>query len=158
MRILFLLALLLLAPTVVAQSLVERQALTLDGAIILAEAARAEAIANDWSVVIVVVDAGGHLLHLQRMDGVQLASLEIAQRKARASALYRRPTKVFADRLAEGNEAVHQLPGAIPLEGGLAIVVEGEVVGAVGVSGVRGDQDAQIGQAGIDALIASLRE
>lgn len=143
--------------TAAAQPLVaQRQALTLAGAKVVATAAEAEALRNGWHVVIAITDAAGHLLYLQRMDGVQGGSLEIAQQKARTSALYRRPSKVFSERLANGNHAIPSLPGALPLEGGLPIIVDGEVIGAIGVSGVRGDQDAQIGQAGIDALLARL--
>lgn len=147
-----------LAPETEAQVIADTHRLTLDGARVIAAAAEAEAVRNGWNVVLVVADAGGHLLYLQRMDGVQLASLEIAQHKARTAALYRRPTKAFADRLSDGNQAVLVLPNALPLEGGLPIVVGDEVLGAVGVSGVRGDQDAQIAQAGLDALRARLGE
>ena len=136
-----------------AQPVAEAPVLTLEGVEILAAAAQAEAVANDWNVVIVIVDAGGNLLHLQRMDGVQLGSLEIAQRKARTAAFYRRPTQIFADRLASGNAATQTLPDVIPLRGGLPIAVNGTVVGAIGVSGVQSIQDEQIAQAGITALL-----
>ena len=141
-----------------AELLAPRPALTLEAAKVVAAAAEAEALSNGWQVVLAITDAGGHLVYLQRMDGVQLGSLEIAQQKARTAALFRRPTKVFADRLAEGNQAMLDLPDAIPLEGGLPIVIEGQVIGAVGVSGVRADQDAQIAEAGIAALLARLEE
>ena len=147
-----------LAGGTAAQPLPDRPALTRDAVRTLAEAAEAEATANGWNVVVVVVDEAGHLLSLTRMDGVVLGSLEVAQRKARTAALYRRPTKVFADRLAGGEQAVLSFPDVIPLEGGLPITVGGVVVGAVGVSGVRADQDAQAAQAGIDALLARLGE
>ena len=147
-----------LAGGAAAQPLPDRPALTRDAVRTLVEAAEAEATANGWNVVVVVVDEAGHLLSLTRMDGVVLGSLEVAQRKARTAALYRRPTKVFADRLAGGEQAVLSFPDVIPLEGGLPITVGGVVVGAVGVSGVRADQDAQAAQAGIDALLARLGE
>lgn len=141
-----------------AQLLAEKPALTLEAAKIIAAAAEAEARQHGWEVVIAITDEGGHLLFLQRMDGVQRGSLEIAQRKARTAALYRRPSKAFADRLAGGNVSTLAFPDVIPLEGGVPIVVEGHTLGAVGVSGVQAAQDAQIARAGIDALLARLEE
>ena len=136
--------------------LAEKQALTLDAAKVVAAAAEAEALSNDWQVVIVVVDAGGHLLYLQRMDGVQLGSLKVAQEKAVTAALYRRSTKAFADRIANGNNATLSLPNVIAIEGGLPIIVNEQVIGAIGVSGVPAHFDAQIGRAGIAALHAQI--
>lgn len=128
--------------------------LTLDAVKRIAAAADAEAARNNWKVVIVIVDASGQLMYLQRHDDVQLGSLQIAQAKARTAALYRRPTKVWADRLAgENGSIVLTFPDVIPLEGGLPIIVQGYTIGAVGVSGVISQQDAQIAQAGISALI-----
>lgn len=134
--------------------LAQRKALTLEAARRIAAAAEAEARKNNWNVVIAIVDEGGYPVYLARMDGVQLASIEIALRKARSAALFRRPTKVFEDQLAGGRQAVLALPGAMPAEGGLPIVVEGEVIGAIGVSGVTGQQDGQIARVGVDALAA----
>ena len=139
-----------------AQLLAETQALTLEATKIVAAAAEAEARANDWDVVIAIVDAGGHLFYLQRMDDVQIGSVRVAQQKARTAALFRRPSKVFADRMANGNNATLGLPDVIPNEGGLPIVVDGQVIGGIGVSGVRSEDDATIAQAGIDALLARL--
>ena len=147
-----------LASGAAAQTLPEHAALTRDAVRTLTDAAEAEAVANGWNVVVVVLDAGAHPLALVRMDGVILGSLEVAQRKARTAALYRLPTKVFADRLAAGDHAVLSFPDVMPLDGGLPIVVGGAVVGAIGVSGVRASEDAQIAQAGIDALRARLGE
>lgn len=139
-----------------AQILAEKQALTLEAAKIVAAAAEAEAMSNDWAVVIAIVDAGGHLLYLQRMDGVQLASLEVARQKAVTAALYRRPSKAFADRITDGNNATLSLPNVIAIEGGLPIIVNEHVIGAIGVSGVPAHFDAQIGRAGISALLAQI--
>ena len=130
--------------------------LTLDGAKIIAASAEAEAKANDWNVVIVICDAAGNLKFLERMEGVQLGSLAIAQEKARTAAIFRRPSKVFSERIADGATALMTIPNMIALEGGLPITVDGQVIGGVGVSGVRSDQDAQIAQAGIDALLKKL--
>ena len=147
-----------LAGGATAQPLPDHPALARDAVRVLTEAAEAEAVANGWNVVVVVLDAGAHPLALVRMDGVILGSLEVAQRKARTAALYRVPTKVFADRLAAGDHAVLSFPDVIPLDGGLPVVVGGAVVGAIGVSGVRASEDAQIAQAGVDALRARLGE
>ena len=149
---------LLWAPDAQAQVIEERTALTLEGAKVVAEAAATEARQNDWNVVIVVVDANGDLLHLQRMDRAHLGSLQLAQEKAQTAARYRRPSKDFADWLHEGGQAALALPGAIPSEGGLPIIVDREVIGAVGVNGVRAAYDTQIAQAGIDALLARIEE
>jgi len=133
----------------------QRKTLTLEAARKIAAAAEAEARKNNWNVVIAIVDEAGYLVYLQRMDGVQLASIEIAQGKARSAALFRRPTKAFEDQLVGGRQAILALPGAMPFEGGLPIVVDGEVIGAIGVSGVTAQQDGQIAKAGVDALLAA---
>jgi glc operon protein GlcG len=116
--------------------------------------AEAEAKKNSWNVVIAVLDSGGHLVMLQRLDGAQLGSLEAAKEKAYSAVLYRRPTKVFQDLVAQGgpNLRLLRLSGASPLEGGIPIIVDGKLIGAVGVSGVTSEQDAQIAQAGAEAL------
>ena len=127
--------------------------LTLDDAKKIAAAAEAEARRNNWPVVIVVVDDGAHLLHLLRLDNTQFGSIDVAIGKARAAIAFRRPTKAWEERLADGRMGYLGLPGILPIEGGLPITVDGQFIGAVGVSGVRSDQDAQIAQAGIDALV-----
>ena len=137
----------------VAQS--QQPALTLEAATRIADAAQAEATRNKWNVVIAVVDAGGYLVHLRRMDGTQLGSIAVAQEKAKSAVLFRRPTKAFADAVASGRTAVLRLPGAIPIEGGVPLFVGEQVVGAIGVSGVTAEQDGQIAQAGAKAFSAS---
>jgi uncharacterized protein GlcG (DUF336 family) len=116
--------------------------------------AEAEAKKNSWNVVMVVLDSGGNLVMLQRMDGAQFGSIEVAKDKAYSAVAFRRPTKAFDDALAQGgaNLRILKLSGAAPLEGGIPIVVDGKLIGAVGVSGVTSAQDAQIGRAGIDNL------
>jgi glc operon protein GlcG len=133
----------------------ERPGLTLEAATRVAAAAEAEATRHNWSVVIAVMDGGGHLVHLRRMDGAQLGSVAVAQEKAKTAVLFRRPTKAFADRVAAGNTALLRLPGVIPIEGGIPLMVGRQVVGAVGVSGVTSEQDGQIAQAGVKAFSAS---
>ena len=129
--------------------LATRKALTLSAAKEMAAAAEAEARKNNWNVVICIVDEGGHLLYLQRMDETQLASIEIAQGKAKTAMLYKRPTKAMEDAVAGGRAVVMRLPGALPVEGGLPITVEGRIIGGIGVSGVQSVQDAQIARAGL---------
>jgi glc operon protein GlcG len=136
--------------------LADKKALTLAAAREMAAAAEAEATKNGWNLVIVIVDDAGNLLYLERMDGVQLASIEVATRKARTAVLYRRPSKDFADRMASGNTTTLALPEVIPLEGGLPIVIDGQVIGAIAASGAQAVQDAQAAQAGIDALLRKL--
>ncbi len=134
----------------------QRKALTLEGAKQIAAAAEVEALKNKWNVAIAIVDEAGYLLYFQRMDGVQLGSVEVAMQKARTSALFKRPSKAFEDTVAGGRIVVLKLEGAVPLEGGLPIEVDGQIVGAIGVSGVTSQQDAQIGKAGIDAFLKNL--
>ena len=116
--------------------------------------AEAEARKNNWNVVIAIVDTGGHLVALQRMDNVQFGSIDVARRKAFSSAAFRRPTKAFEDAIAGGGAGLRilSIDAASPLEGGLPIVLEGKLIGAIGVSGVTSPQDAQIGKAGADAV------
>lgn len=128
--------------------------LTLDDAKVIAAGAEAEARRNGWPVVIVIVDDGGHLLYLQRLDDAQFGSINVAIEKAQAAIAFRRPTKVWEENIAEGHLRYLNLPGTIPIEGGLPIVVNNQFAGAIGVSGVRSFQDAQIAQAGIDAFVA----
>ena len=131
--------------------LADKKVLTLDGAKKVA-AAEAEAKKNNWNVVIAVVDDGGHLLYLQRIDGTQTGSIEVAIQKARTAQAFKRPTKVFEDAIAGGRNALIALHGALPLEGGLPIVVGGQLVGAIGVSGVKSTEDGQIAKAGAESL------
>jgi glc operon protein GlcG len=155
MKALLLLLLVLFLPPAVRAQLAEKKVLTLAAAKVMAAAAEAEATGNGWSLAIVIVDDGGNLLFLQRMDGAPLASLQVAQAKARTAVLYRRSTKEFADRMATGNTPL-AMPEVMPLEGGLPIVVNGQVIGAIAASGATGAQDAQASQKGIDALLARL--
>ncbi|QQC64676.1 heme-binding protein [Paraburkholderia ginsengisoli] len=118
------------------------------------EAARAEAEKNKWAVAIVVVDDGGHPLAMLRLDGGAPASSYIATEKARTAAIGRRETKVYEDMINNGRTAFLSAPLQGTLEGGVPVIVDGQVVGAVGVSGVKSDQDAQIAKAGIAAIAA----
>lgn len=126
--------------------------LTLADAKRVAAAAAEEAQRNGWSVVIAVVDDAGLLVYLERLDGVQPASCDIAQAKARAAALFRRPSKALEETVAGGRVALLSLPHIIPVEGGLPLVHEGQIVGAIGVSGVQSFEDGIVAKAGADAL------
>ena len=119
----------------------------------IADAAQAEATRNQWAVTIAVVDSGGHLLHLQRLDGAARISSEIAPAKARTAALGRRESKVYEDMINQGRVSFLSAPVLQGmLEGGVPIMVDGQCIGAVGVSGVKSSEDAQIARAGIAAL------
>jgi glc operon protein GlcG len=119
----------------------------------IAAAAEAHALQKNWAVTIAIVDAGGHLLWLQRLDGAAPISAQIAPAKAHTSALGRRESKVYEDMINGGRVSFLSAPGlAGTLEGGVPIMVDGEVVGAVGVSGVKSSEDVEIAKAGIAAL------
>ncbi|MCB1897111.1 MAG: heme-binding protein [Rhodocyclaceae bacterium] len=130
----------------------ETKLLTLDDVRRIAAAAEAEAERNGWAVSIAVCDAGGHALWLQRLDGAPLMSAQVAPEKARTCVLTGKPSKTFEDMVNNGRYAALAMP-VTPLEGGEPIVVDGRVIGAVGVSGVRASEDAQIARAGIAALM-----
>lgn len=124
---------------------VEDTARIMDGAI-------AEARKNNWAVAIAIVDDGGHLLQFARLNGTPPASAHIAPEKARSAALGRRETKIYEDMINQGRNAFLSAPLQGMLEGGVPIIVDGQVVGAVGVSGVKSIEDAQVAKAGIAAL------
>lgn len=117
-------------------------------------AAQAEAVKNKWNVAIAIVDSGGHLVAYERLDSTQYGSVEVALEKAKTAVAFRRPTKVFQDAVAGGGEGLRmlKLPGALPVEGGLPLVVGGKIVGAIGVSGVTSAQDGLIAAAGVAGL------
>jgi len=144
----------LLASQVSAQAPSYGPSVTLDGAKKVVAAAAAEARKNNWNVSIAVVDTGGFLVYYERLDDTQTASGVIAIEKARTSAMFRRPTRVFTEAIAKGGGgvALMGLPGVTPNTGGVPIVSGGKIIGAIGVSGVTGDQDEQIAKAGAAAL------
>ena len=119
----------------------------------IAQAAEAEALAHQWAVTIAIVDDGGHLLWLQRLDGAAPISAQIATAKARTAALGRRDSKVYEDMVNQGRVSFLSAPTLDGLlEGGVPVMVDGQCVGAVGVSGVKSSEDVQIARAGIAAL------
>jgi glc operon protein GlcG len=126
--------------------------LTLQDAKRIAAAAEAEALANSWPVVIAIVDDGGHLLYLQRSHDTQFGSVETAIMKAHAAAAFQRPTRISEEAVLGGRLIHLALPGVIPAEGGVPLLRNGQVIGAIGISGVRSFQDGQIAQAGANVL------
>jgi len=128
--------------------------ITLEQAHKVMAAAEAEARKNNWNFSIAIVDPGGHMVLMQRMDGAFFASAKVAGDKAWSAAAFRRPGKAFQDRLATGGAEIRilRLQGASPIEGGDPIVAGGKVIGAIGVSGGAGEQDGQVSRAGAGAL------
>ena len=125
-----------------------------DAAKKIAAAAIAEARKNNWAMAVAVVDTGGYLVSFERMPDTQLGSVEVSIEKAKSAALFRRPTKSFQDTVAGGGEGLRilRLTGAIPVEGGIPIIVDGKLIGAVGASGGSSDQDGRTAQAGAAAM------
>ncbi len=129
-----------------------RQMLTLDDCRKISAAAEAEANKNNWNVCIAILDDGGHLLHLVRMDGATPANSRIAIAKGVTSAETRRSTAMWEERIKGGRHSMLKMPNVTPVQGGLPIVIDGQCIGAVGVSGVQSHEDEQIAKAGIDTL------
>jgi glc operon protein GlcG len=128
--------------------------ITLEQARKMSAAAQAEALDKSWRMVVAIMDAGGHLVLLERMDNAQFGSVQVAQDKARSAVAFRRPTKAFHDMVAAGGEGLRMLAmsGAVPIDGGLPIIVGGVVIGGIGISGGTSAQDGQVAQAGLAAL------
>jgi glc operon protein GlcG len=133
-------------------NLADKKALTLTAARAIVAAAEAEARRHNLNVTMTVVDDGGHLLHLARMDDTGLASVDVSIAKARAAVMFKRPTKFWEDAYASGKTHLATLPGVLPIEGGVPLLVDGTIVGALGVSGASSAQDGQVAAAGVAAL------
>ncbi|MGH8669782.1 MAG: GlcG/HbpS family heme-binding protein [Burkholderiales bacterium] len=129
-----------------------RPMLTLEDCKKISAASEAEAKKNNWNVCIAILDDGGHLLHLARMDGATPANSRIAIEKGRTAAESRRSTAMWEERIKAGRHAMLGMPGITPVQGGLPIVIDGVCIGGVGVSGVQSHEDEQIAKAGIDTL------
>ena len=129
-----------------------KKSMTLAAAKQIAAAAEAEAVKNNWTVVIAVVDDGANLVYLQKADNTQIGSIEIAQEKAKTSVRLKRPTKALEDVVLGGRNTVLKAPGVLPIEGGLPLMIDGVVVGAIGVSGVTSQQDGVVAAAGAAAF------
>ena len=129
--------------------------IALDAAKKFAAPALAEAARNNWAMAVAVVDGAGDLVYFEKMDATQAGSVVVAIDKARSAARFKRPTKAFQDMLAAGGDGwrVLGLQGAVPVEGGIPIVIEGKIVGAIGVSGGTSPQDGQCAKAGVDGAV-----
>ena len=152
------LAFCLSAATALQAELPTKKVLTLGLAKRLVAAAEAEAKKRGATVVIAVVDDGGQLILLERLDDTQVASVEVAIGKARTAAIFRRPSKEFEDQVKNGRVAALALPGATPLQGGIPISVEGKVIGAIGASGNSPQEDEEIALAGANLTAAAVQE
>ena len=131
--------------------LYKKEILSLDDVKRVVKAAEEEALRNNWHVVIAVVDDGGHLMFLQR-EKVQLGSVDVAITKAKTALMFRRPTKFWEQTVADGRQGYLALNNMLPIEGGVPLKHNGEIVGAIGVSGVKSTEDGQIAQVGAEAL------
>lgn len=125
--------------------------LTLEDCKKMIAACESEARRNEWEVVIAILDDGGHLLMLERMDGATPANAEIAVQKGRSAALSRRSTKMWEDRIKDGRMAILKMP-VLPVQGGIPLMYQDQCVGGIGVSGVKSHEDEQIARAGADSL------
>ena len=130
----------------------QKKSVSLEDARKAGAAAAVEAKKNKWNMAIAVVDDGGHLIYFERIDETQFGSVDIAIGKARTAASLKRPTKALEDALNGGQYAILSFPNILPREGGLPINADGKVVGAIGVSGGKSSEDAQVAKAGVDAL------
>ncbi|MPY86796.1 MAG: heme-binding protein [Luteitalea sp.] len=151
LRSLFFTLVLLIGGAPSSAQLLSKKALSLDAAKRIAAAAEEFARNKQWNVAVAILDEGGNLLYFQRMDGVQIGSIDVAMRKAESAIKFKRPSKAFSDDVSSRPQLM-VLPGALAFEGGLPIVHEGDVIGAIGVSGVTAEQDGMIAQAGLEGL------
>jgi len=156
-RGLFLTMVLLLTGVSSSAQLLNKKALSLDAAKKISAAAEDFARKKQWIVAVAILDEGANLLYFQRMDGVQLGSIEVSMRKAESAIKFKRPSKAFSDNVATRPQ-VMALPGALAFEGGLPIVHQGEIVGAIGISGMTSEQDGEVARAALEAWAKSLAQ
>jgi glc operon protein GlcG len=130
-------------------------AISLENAKKVAVPALAEAVKNNWAMAVAIVDPSGNLVYYEKMDATQIGSANVAIDKARSAALFKRPTKTYQDAPAAGGDGMRvlRLQGAVPIEGGIPILVDGKIAGAIGISGGTSAQDGQCAKAGADALL-----
>lgn len=137
-------------------ALSSKTVLTLSAAKFMANAAGDYAKSKNLTIAVAILDDGGHLIYFERMDGVQIAGIDIAMRKAESALKYRRPSKAMADRALK-EPHVTALPGAFPFEGGLPVIYNGTVIGSIGVTGATAQEDAEVAQAALDSLLKALK-
>jgi len=159
MRKIYILAfsLLIAAATLGAQELSTKKSLNLAVTKVIVAAAEKEATKNGWAMFIAVIDDGGVLATVERMDEAQIGSLDVSIGKAQTALKFKRPSKAFEDLIDSGRNSLLGLPGVTPVEGGFPLMADGKVIGAIGVSGGSSQQDAQVAQAGVAALEALLK-
>ena len=150
-------SLLIAAATLMAQELSTKKSLNLAVTKVIVAAAEKEATKNGWAMFIAVVDDGGVLTTVERMDDAQIGSLDVSIGKAQTALKFKRPSKAFEDLINSGRNSLLGLPGLTPVEGGFPLMADGKVIGAIGVSGGSSQQDAQVAQAGVAALEALLK-
>ena len=130
----------------------QKKSISLEDAKKAAAAAAMEAKKNKWNMAIAIVDDGGLLVYFERIDETQIGSIDVAIGKAHTAVAYKRPTKALEDVLNSGQPAILSFPNTLPREGGLPILLDGKVIGGIGVSGGKSSEDAQVAKAGVDAL------
>jgi glc operon protein GlcG len=156
-RIAFLAAAVLLVGGAVSSfgQVVTKPALTLELAKKMAAKAETEAAKNNWTIVVAIVDDGGNLVYLSKMDGTQIGSIAVAQGKAQTAVKFKRPTKAFEDAVAGGRTAILSLPGGVvAVEGGVPLIVNGSYIGAIGISGAKSNEDGIVAAAAATLLTA----
>ena len=146
--------LLIAAATAGAQQLSTKKSLNLAVTKAMVAAAEKEAMKNGWAMFITVIDEGGTVMAIERLDDAQIGSLDVSMGKAQTALKFKRPSKAFEDLITGGRNALLGLPGVTPIEGGFPLMVDGKVIGAIGVSGGTSAQDAQVAQAGVAAFEA----
>ncbi len=146
------LAALFCGSTAPAAELATKKALTLEVAKQLSAAAESFAAKNKFTMVITIVDDGANVIYLERMDETQIGSIEVALEKAKSAVNFKRPTKAFEDTVVGGRNTILKLPGSMPVEGGVPLMVDGKLIGAIGVSGGTSAQDGQTAAAAVDAF------
>jgi glc operon protein GlcG len=151
-KLLIVAAALAAAPLHLSAQLLTKNTISLELAKKIAAGAENEAAKNKWTMVIAVVDDGGNLIYLERMDGTQLGSIEVAEGKARTALRFKRPTKAFEDAVLGGRTVMMSLPGVVAVEGGLPLMADGKIIGAIGVSGMKSSEDGVAAQAGASVL------
>lgn len=132
---------------------ITKKTLSLEAAKKISAAAEAEAIKNKWNMAIAIVDDGGNLVYFARIDYTQIGSIDVAIEKAKTAISFRRSTKQYQERVQGGANFILSVPGIIPVEGGLPIILDGQFIGAIGVSGGTPEQDGIVAKAGLDAFL-----
>ena len=150
-------SLLIAAGTLGAQELSTKKSLNLAVTKVIVAAAEKEATKNGWAMFVAVIDDGGVLTTVERMDDAQIGSLDVSIGKAQTALKFKRPSKAFEDLINSGRNSLLGLPGVTPVEGGFPLMADGKVIGAIGVSGGSSQQDAQVAQAGVAALETLLK-